>query len=206
MNHLTPSLVANLVFGILCAFLLCASWIDVRSHRIPNWLVLGGAVLGVMLNTILPEGFGFISILPGAIGFWKSLAGLAVGLAILFPMYLLRAMGAGDVKLMAMVGAFLGPTAILGVILMTFIVGGVLSLLIVLRNGTMKRMSDNLQTMLLAGFIKTTLKELPTIEPASVSAGKMPYAIAIASGTFIYFSLAGYERLAPLYNLALYFS
>ncbi|MBS1170685.1 MAG: hypothetical protein H6R01_1603 [Burkholderiaceae bacterium] len=206
MLNLTPSLLANVVFGVLCILLLCACWIDARNHRIPNWLVLTGAALGLILNTVLPDGFGFISFLPGAVGFWKSLAGLALGLAIPMPLYVLRAMGAGDVKLMAMVGAFLGPMAIVGVILMAFVVGGLLSLMVVLRNGTMKRLFDNLHTMLLSGFIKTTItKELPTIEPASVSAGKMPYALAISGGTFIYFALAGNELLAPLYNLALLF-
>ncbi len=75
-----------------------------------------GAGLGLLLNSVLPEGYGFVSSLPGALGLWKALAGLGLGLLIMLPLYMLRALGAGDVKLMAMVGAFLGPNATIGAI------------------------------------------------------------------------------------------
>ena len=190
MNNLTPNMIATLVISLLCALLLAAVWTDVKSRRIPNRLVLLGMVSGLLLNIVLPQGYGFISALPGALGLWKALAGLGLGFTIMFPMYILRAMGAGDVKLMAMVGAFLGPNAIIGAILVTFIVGGVLSLVVVLRKGTFGLLIDNLRTMLMGSFIKSTvLHELPTIDAASVSAGKMPYGVAIALGTFTYIVL-----------------
>lgn len=190
MNSLTPTMVATLVISLLCTLLLAAVWTDVKSRRIPNRLVLLGVVSGLLLNTVLPQGYGFISSLPGAIGFWKALAGLGLGFAILLPMYVLRAMGAGDVKLMAMVGAFLGPNAIIGAILVTFIVGGVLTLLVVVRNGSLRLLLDNLRTMLVLSFIKSTvLHQMPKVEAAPVSAGKMPYGVAIALGTFSYIAL-----------------
>lgn len=190
MEHLTPVLVATIVLGLLCALLLVAVWFDVKGHIIPNWLVLTGTGLGLFFNSALPEGYGFISVLPGALGFAKALAGLGLGLVILLPLYMLRAMGAGDVKLMAMVGAFLGPTAMIGTILVTFIVGGVLTLAVVLYRGTAVRLFQNLRTMLLGSFFKATLHEMPTLDPASESAGKLPYGIAIAAGTLIYIFLA----------------
>ncbi len=108
----------------LLALLLAATWFDVRSHRIPNKLVFWGALAGVLLHVALPEGRGFISSLPGGLGFLDALAGLGIGLAVFLPVYLLRAMGAGDVKLMAMVGAFLGPEQIWGAMLGVALAGG----------------------------------------------------------------------------------
>ncbi len=190
MDNLTPDMIATLVISLLCALLLVAVRTDVKSRRIPNRLVLLGVVSGLLLNTVLPQGYGFISALPGALGFWKALAGLGLGFVILLPMYLLRAMGAGDVKLMAMVGAFLGPNAIIGAILVTFIVGGVLTLVVVVRNGSLGLLLDNLRTMLMVSFIKSTvLHQMPAIDAAPVSAGKLPYGVAIALGTFSYIAL-----------------
>lgn len=203
-SFLTPLIIANIALGILCALLLCASWFDFRSHRIPNWLVFSGALLGIALNTILPEGYGFTSFLPGAIGFWQSLAGLGLGLAILLPLYLLRAMSAGDVKLIAMVGAFLGPNGVIGTVLLTFVMGGVLAILVSLRNGVLQQMFNNTRSMLMNSLFKALRSEMPTIEPAAISVGKMPYAIAIATGTFAYFALARYGYMESFQLFAHY--
>lgn len=189
MNHLTPSLIANAVLTVLCLLLARAAWSDVRERRIANRLVFAGAFAGIVLNTVLPEGFGFASALPGALGFWKALGGLATGLGLMLPLYLLRALGAGDVKLMAMIGAFLGPKATVSVTLATFIVGGVMILAVVLRNGTLGRLLDNLRTMLLSSFFKLMMHEMPALDAVRASAGRMPYALAIAAGTIIYIAL-----------------
>ena len=185
-----PLTIANIALGILCALLLCASWIDAKSHRIPNWLVLVGSAVGIAINTTFPEGHGFTSYLPGALGFWKAMGGFFLGLVLLLPIYLLRAMGAGDVKLMAMVGAFLGPNAIIGATLLTFVTGGLLALIIAWRNGALQRLLQNMRAMLMNSMFKVMLRQTPAIEPAAVSAGKVPYAIAIATGTVAYFILA----------------
>jgi prepilin peptidase CpaA len=190
MNNLMPSQIALIAVSPLFVLVLGALWSDIKRHRIPNRLVFCGAGLGLLLNSVLPEGYGFISSLPGALGPWKALAGLGLGLVILLPMYVLRAMAAGDLKLMAMIGAFLGPNAIIGTILTTFIVGGVLSLVVVVRKRTAGVLIDNLRTMLTGSFIKAAfLHQLPTIDAASITAGKMPYGVAIALGTFIYIAL-----------------
>jgi prepilin peptidase CpaA len=183
MNHLTPSIVAAAVLSVLCLFLICAVWSDVRQRRISNAMVLAGSFVGIACNSALPEGNGFSSALPGALGFWGAAGGLMMGLGLMLPLFLLRAMGAGDAKLVAMVGAFLGLHAVVGVVLATFLIGGVMSLAVTLRNGSMGRLFGNLKTMLLGGFFKLMLNELPTVDAAVVSAGKLPYAVAIAGGT-----------------------
>jgi prepilin peptidase CpaA len=204
MGYLSFDSATTIAIGALVMLLVRAAWADIKSHRISNELVFFGAGLGLFLNSALPEGFGFVSMLPGALGFWKSLGGLGLGLVILLPLYMLRVMGAGDVKLIAMVGAFLGPNAIIGVILMTFIVGGFLSLLIVLRHKTLGRLASNLRSMMTTVYLKIILHEMPIVEAAPISAGKSPYGVAIAGGTFVYIALAKTGNTDFLHSLLIF--
>jgi prepilin peptidase CpaA len=185
MDQLTPALIANGVLCVLGVLLGAAVCCDVKDHRIPNNLVFAGIAVGSVLNVVLPEGNGFISALPGAAGLGAALTGLGAGFGLMLPMYLMRALGAGDVKLMAMVGAFLGPDAIVRVVLATFIAGGVLALAVARRTDRRRRLADNLRTMMLAGYFKLAMKEMPVFPAMAESAGKLPYAIAIAAGTLI---------------------
>jgi prepilin peptidase CpaA len=83
----------------LLAILALATSIDLVDRRIPNGLSLGGAVVGAIVQATL-FGYG---------GFVAALLGWALCLAWFVPFYVGGGMAAGDVKLMAMVGAFLGP-------------------------------------------------------------------------------------------------
>src|SRR5688500_1390477 len=123
--------------GVLMGLLLIAAVIDVRTSRIPNWLVFGGALYALIYNAISP-------LYARDIGILFALGGLAVGLAALLPAYLFRVMGAGDVKLMAMVGAFIGTSATVGAVLSTLIAGGVLAIALALWRGRLGRMLHNL--------------------------------------------------------------
>jgi len=190
---MTPIKVGLFCLLPLAGFLLVAAWHDIRSHRIPNYLVLGGSVLGLILNTVTPPGIGFLSELPGGTGLIDALAGLAIGLAVMLPLYFLRAMGAGDIKLMAMTGAFLGPREILGAILGTFVAGGVLALVFAIRAGILKQVLQNIRIIIYAGASKIHMGTLPILDDSPNPAGKMPYAIAIASGTFGYLAWTAYR-------------
>jgi len=88
-----------IVLALLCAILAIAVYSDVRSHRISNTLSLLGLMAGLGLQYL---GSGLQGVTSGFLG-------AGVGLACFAPFYLLRSMGAGDVKLLAAVGAFLGP-------------------------------------------------------------------------------------------------
>lgn len=98
-------------------------------------------------------------------------------------MYWLRAMGAGDVKLMAMVGAFLGPSEVLGVVLATFVAGGVMALAVVLWSRQLANLLQNIKLVLLGGLVKLSAGKLPLMNDLPVSVGKLPYAVAITVGT-----------------------
>lgn len=165
-----------LSFGLLSALLLAAAWSDMRSHRIPNALVFSGALAAVLLNAILPEASGILD----------SLAGAGVGLALLLPLYLLRAMGAGDVKLMAMVGAFLGPRDVTGAVLCTFVAGGLLALVVAWQRGVLRKVLSNIRMMLFMGATRVSMGSLPVMEDAPESGGKLPFGVAIAVGTMAY--------------------
>ena len=110
-----------------------------------------------------------------------------MGLALFLPFYLLGVMGAGDVKLMAMVGAFIGPSHVLWAALYTLVAGGVLALVWVLVRGTVGRLVRNLSTLFQLSFISLAQAGPPTFQvSAAATAGKLPYAMAIAIGTLTY--------------------
>lgn len=197
MSPPNPSLIATIVLSVLCLLLAVAVLSDIRQRRIPNRLVLIGALAGIGCNSVLPEGYGFASALPGALGVQGALGGFAIGLVLMLPLYVLRAMGAGDVKLMAMVGAFLGTHAVIRVVLATFIVGGVLTLAAALRNRSLIPLLNNVHTMLLSSFFKLALHEMPAVDAPPVSAGRMPYGLAIAAGTMIYVVLKSIDMDFP---------
>lgn len=187
---MTPRMAALLVLLAMALLLSAAVREDVRHHRIPNPLVFWGAGLGILLNGLMPAGSGFAAAyLPGGAGFLNAIGGMAVGLAAFLPMYLFRAMGAGDVKLMAMVGAFLGPIDVLGAVLASFLAGGVLSIGYAWQIGVLRQTLQNVRVVLCSGAMRIAGGSVPSLEDAPETAGKFPYAVAIAAGTLGY--LAG---------------
>ena len=85
---------------VLLTLVLCAALFDARYRRIPNWLTVSGVLTGVALNSFLYY--------PGPAGFFFALKGLGLGFGVYFVLHLLRAMGAGDVKLAAALGCLVG--------------------------------------------------------------------------------------------------
>jgi prepilin peptidase CpaA len=180
--ELLEMLVASQRTGVLMGLLLIAAVSDVKTGRIPNWLVFSGALYALIYNGIFP-------LHPRDNGLLFALGGLTVGLAALLPAYLLRVMGAGDVKLMAMVGAFLGTWTTVAAVLATLIAGGVLAVGLAIRSGRFVRMLRNV-TMMFRGTMLTLATGVGglTVHDGP-SAGKMPYGVAIAAGTIGYLIL-----------------
>jgi prepilin peptidase CpaA len=108
----------------LGVFLAVAVWTDLRARRVPNGLVVCGLLVALVVPYLLTE--STVRVSPGlsAVGAWA--AGLILGGLLLWPLYLRGAMGAGDVKLMAMAGAFLGPMLTWRAVLYACVAGGVL--------------------------------------------------------------------------------
>ncbi len=104
----------------VAAGVVVAAVVDLRTRRIPNVLTAAMACTGVALAA------AGISSIP----LWASALGLAIGLALMMPGHLLGATGAGDVKLMAAIGAIVGPATVVWAFLFTAIAGGVLAVVI----------------------------------------------------------------------------
>lgn len=159
--------------GLLGFLLVAAAWQDCYRRRIPNAIVFPGAMLALVLHSLLPDGLGPV----------QALAGLGVGLAAMLPLYLLRSLGAGDVKLMAMAGAFLGLRGAIGAVLLTWLAGMLLAVLVALRSGVLARAGRNLRIIVQAFGAKLAAAEGPTFDARADSAARFPYSVAIALGS-----------------------
>jgi prepilin peptidase CpaA len=158
-----------------------AAIFDLRQRRVPNWITLPAALIGIGLNTFLYE-------MPG---FWISLKGLGLAFLIYFPLYLLRGMGAGDAKLMAAVGAALGPANWLGVLFLTALLGGIAALIAVASRGRLRRTFRNIWFILLSLLHRQAPFETnPELDVKNVQAVRLPHAVAIALGVFGFLAAA----------------
>lgn len=169
----------------LSCLLLAAVILDMHSRRIPNALVALGTCAAFVLGVLAAAGNTGVALDHSAGAVLFALGGIAVGFAALCPLYALRAMGAGDVKLMMMVGAFLGPLQTLGAVVLTFAAGGVLALVMALWQRSFAQLALNLRYMLGASAVRAADGDGPRIEPLHHTAGRMPYAVAIAIGTLL---------------------
>jgi prepilin peptidase CpaA len=105
------------IWVLAAVFALIAGWTDWRSRRIPNWLTLPALVVGIIANAIIFRWPGCKSALLGA----------GLGLLLLLPFVAIRSLGAGDLKLVGALGAYLGPQRLLLVLLGTFLVNGIMA-------------------------------------------------------------------------------
>ncbi|WP_306392983.1 A24 family peptidase [Telluria beijingensis] len=166
---------------LLFALLGAAVWHDVRARRIPNAIVFPGMLAAFALHALLPAGQGLFGAEPGGLGLLQSLCGWGLGLALLLPMYALRLMGAGDVKLLAMVGAFVGAGQILTVGMFTLVAGGVLALAFAAWQGSLRRLVANAYHMAMHTTFSALAGSIAApVTPPEAASGRLPYAVAIA--------------------------
>jgi len=153
------------------AIAAAACWCDVRTRRIPNRLTFPAALIGIIVATIAHGGGGAVS----------SAAGALVGLAIFFPLFLLRGLGAGDVKLMAALGGWVGASMIFGVAFYTCLAGGVLALVLVVKHRYGRQMARNFW-LLLTHWRVFGIGPLDSLTLDTSAGPKLPYALPIAAG------------------------
>jgi prepilin peptidase CpaA len=144
---------------------------DLATRRIPNRLLLAGLGGALLLHAL--------SGAPGQ-ALLGALGGMMLGLALFLPFYLVRGMAAGDVKMMAVVGAFTGPGEALEIAVLTWCAGGAMALCLVLLRSRVKLALVNIGHLLSGLMVPGTRINQTTLEH---SAGSMPYGLAIAIGT-----------------------
>ena len=176
---------------LLAAIVFVAAFFDIRYKRVPNWLTVPGVILGIALNT-------FLSFFPTA-GLLYSLKGLALAFGVYFVLYLLRGMGAGDVKLMAAVGAAAGWQNWLGIFVFTAVIGGAAAVVLAVSKGRVRRTFQNMW-LLLASLRqgRAPFRDNPELEVGSVRALLLTHAVLIACGTLVFLGIA--LRWAPRFN------
>ncbi|NMM78544.1 prepilin peptidase [Acidovorax sp. SRB_24] len=179
LMELLVALIKDPRTAVLFIFLVAASVNDYRTYKIPNWLTVSGIIFGLIYSAIVPFSRDH--------GFFWALGGLVLGFLIMLPLYALRVMGAGDVKLMAMVGAFLGVTDILYAVIFSFIVGGIAALAFALYAKALVRMLLNVKDTVQMVVISAVGGFKPEVQiDAQKSVGKLPYGICISIGTMTY--------------------
>jgi prepilin peptidase CpaA len=158
---------------VIAIALVACVW-DVKSARIPNWLTFTAAVAAVVFHALAPQGHG----LGAAVG------GLLLGLAIFFPLFALRAMGAGDIKLLAALGAWIGWSQVFWVAMYASVAGGVLAIVVMLARGHFWKGLQNIRTLLTFWMI-AGVKPLPSVSLDDPKSVRLPYAVPIAVGLMV---------------------
>ena len=153
----------------LLALTTTAAYFDIRTRKIPNWLSIAGITTGIALNATSLQGLK------------NTTLGILVGFALYFPLWLLGARGAGDVKLLAAAGSLIGPYNTLLLAVIAAITGGILALALVLYRGAL------LQTAVNIGQILSALVRFrrPVHTLSSPGAIRLPHALVILLATVI---------------------
>ncbi|WP_211451604.1 A24 family peptidase [Collimonas antrihumi] len=164
---------------VLFILLIIAAVSDCRTYKIPNWLTASGTLFGLIYSTAAA-----VSLPAGLL--W-GLEGMLLGFCMMLPLYAIKAMGAGDVKLMAMVGTFLGVPYIVFAVIATFIAGGIVALGFALFNKALGRILINVKNIVQTMVFSATGGFKPDVSlDAGRSVGRMPYGVSIGIGTIGY--------------------
>lgn len=155
--------------AVLIVVLVLAVWFDVSEQRIPNWLTAGGLVGSLVLRGIIGPEALWAGVLGGALGFSLGILIFAAG-----------AMGAGDGKLLATVGTFLGFETFLRCLPLIGAFGGLLALAVTVRKGTLIATLLRFRELLFYVVSFGRIGERRTLStPGAVT---VPYGVAVAAG------------------------
>lgn len=167
---------------LVCLVLIVAAYIDGKQLRVPNWLTFPMVLTGLVYSALV----------GGWSGLGDGLLGMVVGLACLLPLYAVGGMGAGDVKLLAGVGAWMGATVTFYAFCVSTIVGAVMAVLMVLYKRNVAKHYFQLLLILSEWLTIKNPKELSRIAAErKPSMLLLPYGIPICVGSIAYFFYAG---------------
>jgi prepilin peptidase CpaA len=152
---------------------IACGW-DLRTRRIPQLLTLGGAIAGLSFHLVT----------GGWQGGMGSVAGWFVGIVIFLAPFALGGLGAGDVKLLGALGAWLGPTNVIWLALYAGVAGGVMALVVGLSRGYLREALTNVYVLMMHWRVNgpTPLRAV-TLEHAR--GPRLAYAVPILAGTMV---------------------
>jgi prepilin peptidase CpaA len=153
---------------------LVAGYTDLRWRRIPNWITVPGFFVGLGLNAAR----------SGWAGSKTSLLGAGLGLLLLFPLVILRSLGAGDWKLAGAVGSFVGPGVLMDLLLASVFVAGVMAVVLVIYKGRVRETMRNLKHLI--GSLATFHMPGPEVSLDNPRSLKVPYGVALAFTVVLY--------------------
>jgi prepilin peptidase CpaA len=162
--------------------LIWAAWIDGKQLRVPNWMTFPMVFSGLIYNYYD----------NGMDGLTFAFLGMVTGLMTLLPLYAVGGMGAGDVKLMAGIGAWLGALITLYAFIATVIVGAIMAVIMVLWSQSWDK--HYAQFFLIMNewlIIKNPMKLAAIAKERKPRMKLLPYGIPICIGSLIYFTCAG---------------
>jgi prepilin peptidase CpaA len=167
----------NLLRCLLTLIVVAAAVFDLRFRRVPNWLTLSALFAGIGTNSFLFKGAGLL----------LSLEGLGLACLVYLPLYLLRGIGAGDVKLMAAIGAVVGPANWLLIFVLTAFLGGLTALLLAASKNRLRQTFNNIALILVrlrhgqAPYASTSELDVRTGQGM-----RLPHAVIIACGALMF--------------------
>ncbi len=161
------------------ALAIWAGWLDWRSRRIPNWLTVPALATGIAANSLA---WGW----PGT---KAALEGAGLGLGLLLPFVLARGLGAGDWKLMGALGAFLGPSRLVVVLLGTVFIAGFMAVAQMVRSGRVAETLSNLWVLILAILTFGMRGQRQNFTLDNPGLMKLPFGVAAALSTVLFFGV-----------------
>ena len=156
------------------AISLIACVTDLRTRRIPNVLTFGAAIAGLVVHTAL----------EGTTGALTAGGGWLTGLLIFLPFFALGGMGGGDVKLLAALGAWLGPYETLYLALYSAAAGGVLAVVIAFARGYLRTAFANVLDIL-RYWRESGIRPVPNLTLDTPSAPRLAYALPMFVGVVV---------------------
>lgn len=167
---------------LVSVILIVAAYIDGKELRVPNWITFPMVLSGLAANTWM----------HGWAGLSSALIGMCVGLLTLLPLYSVGGMGAGDVKLMAGIGAWLGGWVTVYAFVVSAVIGGLMAIVMAVSSGKLRKHYENFFMIMFEFKQVKNPRELSVIAAERKSSMLLlPYGIPICIGSIGYFFYAG---------------
>ena len=166
----------TLTCAILIPGILWASWIDYAERRVPNWLNLTLIIIGFCV-----QGFYF-----GTTGIGTGFLGMLTGFGLLIVPWMMHGMGAGDVKLMAAIGVWLGPALTFYSFALGATIGAITAMVMIVSTGRFRMACANMNVILHKVTNRSlTFTEYGSAKSFGTTSQLLPYGVPLTAGTLI---------------------